>query len=420
MASEHSNAGRKLRVNAEIGAGAAPQAPQLRSVRPRKLADYPDVPQAYLRIARHFSNPLLVGPPICDELIALVRHMFTHEEALLAQHIRFPTGKTARSVAAMARRPVDQVRSTLDHLAGNKHLLLGFGTGRKKRYGLPPLIPGVFEMALVRSSWDTLTDWHRRFAELFSALYDTGYLAHYCERPTGPIRYLPVNKTIEAHPLALPSDQLETILDRYTAFAVGLCQCRMTQKIVDRGCDRPMETCVGYGDAAEHLIRQDRMRRVTKRDVLKIKAEAESAGLATFVVDMGTRKSASGFSCSCCGCCCHALRSVSEFDMPGMIARPHFLPEWRVDACTYCAECAKVCPTGALVVNTKEKSHRHLVERCIGCGLCAVACRKQRAIRMEPVAKYRDPPDGLFSGLLRLAPNHLRNAWSVWRKRREA
>ena len=35
----------------------------------------------------------------------------------------------------------------------------------------------------------------------------------------------------------------------------------------------------------------------------------------------------------------------------------------------YCGRCAKVCPVGATVVDVKSKSHQHLTERCIGCGL---------------------------------------------------
>ncbi|NIO70653.1 MAG: hypothetical protein GTO14_10805, partial [Anaerolineales bacterium] len=78
----------------------------------------------------------------------------------------------------------------------------------------------------------------------------------------------------------------------------------------------------------------------------------------------------------------------------------------------------KVCPVGATVVDAKGKSHQHLPERCIGCGLCAVACDKQHAIQMEPTPKYRQPPKSLLSTLLQIAPNYLRNAWSVWRKYR--
>jgi formate hydrogenlyase subunit 6/NADH:ubiquinone oxidoreductase subunit I len=69
-------------------------------------------------------------------------------------------------------------------------------------------------------------------------------------------------------------------------------------------------------------------------------------------------------------------------------------------------------------VDVKGKLHQHLTERCIGCGLCAVACGKEHAIQMEPTPKYRQPPRSLLSALLQVTPNYLRNAWSVWRKYR--
>jgi len=357
-----------------------------------------------------------VGPAICDELMALVEHMYTEEEASLVRHLKPLPGKTAAAVAAAAHRPVEEVRPILERLALEKFVLLSSGTGDKKRYYLMPLMPGVFEMSLIRTSLDTLTDWHRRLAELFAALYETGYFVDYAERPASTVRYLPVGQTIEAHPMVLPSDRLEEILDRYKVFAVGLCQCRMTEEIVGRGCDRPLENCVGFGDAAEFLIRNGKMRRVEKKDILEIKAEAAAAGLASFIAEIELGKSISGASCSCCGCCCGALRMISEFNVPGLIAPPHFMPEVDLTKCTYCGQCAKVCPVGATVVDVKGKSHQHLSERCIGCGLCAVACDKQHAIQMEATPKYRKPPRGLIPALLQIAPNYLRNAWSVWRK----
>ena len=253
---------------------------------------------------------------------------------------------------------------------------------------------------------------------MFEALYETGYFVDYAKHPVSTVRYLPVRQTIEAHPMALPSDRLEEVLDRYKVFAVGLCQCRMAEKIVDRGCDRPLENCVAFGDVAEFLIRNGRMRRVEKRDILEIKAEAEASGLATFISEMEMGKNTSGASCSCCGCCCHGLRTISEFNMPGMIAPPHFIPQVDLTKCTYCGKCANACPVGATVVDTQGKSHQYLPERCIGCGLCAVACDRQHAIQMEPIPQYRKPPQSLLSTLLRVVPNYLRNAWSVWRKYR--
>ncbi len=415
MTKSNPNDGRVIQVNAGI---VGPREPWLRSVRPKKISDYPGVPAPYLEVAKIYSNPLLMGPPICDELIALVEHMYTEEEASLVRHLRALPGKTAAAVAALAHWPVEEVRPILERLAHEKFVLLSSGIGDKKRYYLMPIVPGAFEMTMVRTSLDTLTDWHRRFAELFSALYETGFFVDYTEHPIPGVRYVPVGETIEAHPKALPSDRLEEVLDRHKLFAVGLCQCRITEEIVGRGCDRPLENCVVFGGVAELLIRHGKMRRVEKKDVLEIKAEAAAAGLASFIAETKLDESIGGALCSCCGCCCGALRTISEFNAPGLIAPPHFMPKMDLAKCTYCGQCAKVCPVGATVVDVKGKLHRHLPERCIGCGLCAVACDREHAIQMEPTPKYRQPPRSLLSTLLQIAPNYLRNAWSVWRKYR--
>jgi electron transport complex protein RnfB len=416
MTKEHSQEARVIQVDSSV-VGAGEGAARLKSVTPRSIDDYPDVPTVYLKVAQTYSNPLLMGPPICDELIALVQHMFTEEEALLVQHIKSPAGKTAQAVAAAAGRPVEEVRSILERLAYGKFILFSAGAGEKKRYGLLPIVPGVFEFSMIRTSLDSLTDWHRRFAELFAALYETGFFVDYAQRPIPGVRYVPVGETIEAHSMALPSDRLEEVLDKYEVFAVGLCQCRMTEQIVGRGCDRPLENCVAFGDMAKFLVHHGKMRRVEKRDILEIKAEAASAGLASFVAEVEWRGSTSGASCSCCGCCCGALRTISEFNTPGLIAPPHFMPQVNLASCTYCGKCASACPVGAMVVDGKGKLHQHLPERCIGCGLCAVACDRQHAIQMEPVPEYRQPPQSLLSTLWQIAPNYLRNAWSVWRAR---
>ena len=324
---------------------------------------------------------------------------------------------TAAAVAADAHLPVKEVRPVLERLAHEKFVLLSSGAGDKKRYYLMPIVPGVFEVAMVRTSLDTLDDWHRRFAELFSVLYETGFFVDYTDHPVPWVRYVPVGETIQAHPQALPSDRLEEVLDRYKVFAVGLCQCRMAEKIVGRGCDRPLENCVVTGGVAEFLVHRGKMRQVEKTEVLEIKDEAASAGLASFVAETELGKSSGGALCSCCGCCCGALRTISQFNAPGLIAPPHFLPEVDLAKCTYCGRCASVCPVSATAVDVRSQLFQVLPERCIGCGLCAVVCDKQRAIQMEPTPKYREPPRRWLSTLLQIAPNHLRNAWSVWRNR---
>lgn len=67
---------------------------------------------------------------------------------------------------------------------------------------------------VIRSSPDSATAWHKRFAELYEGLYETGYLAEYMKKPIDAVRYLPVGEFIRNEPMALPSDRLEVILER--------------------------------------------------------------------------------------------------------------------------------------------------------------------------------------------------------------
>jgi Pyruvate/2-oxoacid:ferredoxin oxidoreductase delta subunit len=284
-------------------------------------------------------------------------------------------------------------------------------------YRLLPIVPGIFEMMLISHTPESLTDWHRRFVELIEALYDTGYSLEYRGSMAPTVRYLPVGNVIDAHPMALPSDKLEIVLDQFDAFAVGQCQCRLTMQVLGQGCGKPLGNCMGMGQWAERSVEAGVMRQVSKKEALEIKREAEAHGMVNWM--MNVQSSRGQWSCSCCGCCCHALRMVNEFNAPGFIAPPHFLPRLDSSRCTYCGKCAKGCPMGALAVDTGQKTHQHLRPRCIGCGLCVLACDRQRALVMEPVPDYRLPYRSWFSLLAHSAPGTMLKSWQVWRKRRK-
>lgn len=402
----------------ELSPGRLFEEPRLRVLRPRRRSDYRHLPPAYLDLACKLASPLRAGPPLCDELLGLVQHVFTEEEAAVARHLGTFLGRTAAQVARAEGRPVDEVEPLLAGLAFGKRAIGALGVGPHRRYHLLPVMPGMFELILVGQSPQALSPWHRRFAELFEALYNSGYIGRYQQgqcRPVPAVRVLPVGRSIEAHPLALPADHLESVLDRFDTFGVGQCQCRLATNVVSRGCGRPVENCTAMGVWAEWGIAQGWLRRVSRKEVLEIKRHAESQGLVTWVVNVQSTRGQ--VSCSCCGCCCHTFRLVTQFSAPGVVAPPRFVPRVDSSRCQYCGRCAAACPVRAVTIDHRARRHEHHAARCIGCGLCAVAC-PQRAIAMEPVAEPRQPLRNWFSLVARAAPGVLRGVWQVWNQRR--
>lgn len=372
----------------------------------KKVGDYAGVSRAHLEVADNYSKPYLIGPPVCDELISLIEHMFTEEEAEVVRHLKPYRPRTAAKLAEASGMPLEHVKPILDRLDTEKQVIGSLGEGEKKKYIILPVVPGTFEMVMIRTDTDSVTPWHERFAELFEALYATGYLRDYLRKPVEPVRYLPVGEVIESQPMAYPSDRLEDILDRYDDFALSLCQCRLVKDLSGEGCGKMLETCTIVGDWAHVLVEKGMSKTASKRDIIEVKRAAEKEGLVTWMVNEESGRFTSCL-CSCCGCCCAALRTITELNCPGFIARPHFMPGIDQKDCVYCEKCVKVCPMGALEVVGEGKSRRliHKPERCIGCGLCVVAC-DNGAMTLEEVPEYRKPPGGWTSYLGRYIPTY--------------
>ena len=363
------------------------------------------------KVAKHYSSPLLSGPPQSESLLEFVTHTFTDEEASLVAHIPPLRSRTAKRIARLAHRPVEHVERVLNNLAFNKIVI--FGRGNPTKYSLLPIVPGTFEAVLMTTDLSTRNAWHKKFAVLFEGLWDTGYMADYVKMSHPPIRYLPANSLKETLYSAWPSDHLEELLEPYDLFAVGNCQCRTAMALAGKGCGRPTENCTVYGPIGQTFIDRGMMRRIDRTEMIEIKRHAETKGCVTWMMNQGTDKYGS-VSCSCCGCCCHALRSISEFSSPSVISKPHFMPVKVPDKCNTCKVCVTVCPTDAWSMVDDQLSFSAV--RCVGCGLCVVSC-KFDALELKPVEEARAPTGGWLSQVRRLAPGYVSTSLRVWAKR---
>ncbi len=364
-----------------------PREPRRKNVKVKKVSDYPEVSKVHLEVAECYADPNIGSfTPICDEGIALIQHMFTEEEASVVRHIKPGTKQTAGSLAAAEHRPIEEVQAILERLTNEKHILLSWSRGDNKTYQILPLIPATSTFVLAQPSMDKVTDWHRRYCELNSALYETGYFIDRIGKKKPAVKFLPMGQVIASKPMAFPSDKLEEVFSRYNAFCVVLCRCRLAEEVMGRDCGRPKEVCLGLGPFAERSIQSRGARRIDMKEALEIKAEAEASGLVTWIVDNDPKYG--GTSCSCCGCCCAFMRSISEFNMPGWIAPPHFMPRVDYERCNFCGKCALACPMGAVTVAINN-TYVHDPRRCIGCAQCAVACA-EKAIDMEAVPDYQE------------------------------
>ena len=222
-----------------------------------------------------------MGPPICDELMALVQHLLTEEEAGVVAAFGALSGSQAAELARAEHRPLEQIEPILDRLSQRnasspaaeekgtgpicRNGPHGASTSRRYRYRLLPIMPGIFEMMLVGHTPESLTDWHRRFIELFEALYETGYcwiIRIIRCRVCATCRW---ERSIDAHPSALPSDKLEVVFDQFEVFGIGQCQCRMAMQVIGQGCGKPLGNCTVMGQWAEQGIEEGVLRQVSEK-----------------------------------------------------------------------------------------------------------------------------------------------------------
>jgi NAD-dependent dihydropyrimidine dehydrogenase PreA subunit len=336
-----------------------------------------------------------MGPPQCDELLDLIAHLFSPEEAGIAKHIPYYIPRSAKMISRRVKRPLSEVAPLLESMA-HKRVILQV---KSSRYSLIPIYPGMFEYLLMHGG---NTPWHKRYAELHHALLATGYFRGYNTTPIPVIRYIPLNTAIENKNYVVDSDLVSKMIEAHNSFAVmNVCQCRQANAFEGKPCKRavPEDGCLFFGTFADVVVADGSGRSVTREDMSAIVKERWEKNLVFWAVNIDPTKS-NGI-CTCCDCCCRLFETIEHFGGRASIAEPHFFASVDDNLCKNCGMCVKVCNPHAHIM--EGKYHGFLSEKCIGCGLCVGACPENIiCLRLNP--KYTNTPKSWLGLMVRVMP----------------
>jgi Na+-translocating ferredoxin:NAD+ oxidoreductase subunit B len=350
---------------------------------------------SHYRLAEKFAlSEVLEETIITDTMMALVRFAYTEEEAAVACALGPAPLPTAAIALKLRRRPAE-VRPVLESLA-DRLLILGIEMKGLPVYAFLPMVPGVFEAQMLRSTREPDNQEHfRTFAKLFNEMsheYSDILQPHLVDRDLRLSRIIPIKKSIDASPGIMPltTDHYQDLVDRNSTFALlEACACRTEHNLIDKGCGKPLDVCTCLGWIAERLIEKGLAKRISKQAFLEVKDRATEAGLVQLTDNIRDPLQV----CSCCTCCCTGLSMVKQHNLPALVARSHFEAQVDEATCIGCKKCEVVCPMDAIHMEAK-KAHVDVV-RCIGCGLCVGVCGKVQAMTLRERQGHKEPADGM-------------------------
>ena len=300
--------------------------------------------------------------------LQLLAKIYTPDEAALAAVMRL-TAEPAADIAARAGVNPEAAYGMLKGMSRKGLIRTSRGQGGLT-FGLIPFVVGIYEEQLPRLDLE--------MASLFERyVQETHGLGHVLSAP--PIhRVIPVREAIPFQLEIFAYEQASHLLEQARAWGVRDCICRVQQKLLDKGCGRPVDNCLVFAPVEGVFDHGQVTHPLSKAQALQVLRDTEEMGL---VHSTGNYRDGNFYICNCCTCCCGVMRGLAEFGVPTAIARSRFRAVVDPDQCAGCDDCLRRCQFKAL--SLPEDTCVVDQARCVGCGLCTMVCRP-RALRLEP------------------------------------
>ena len=327
----------------------------------------------YVDLAKHLEN-LIMGYPYTEELIDLLKEMFTPDEAQAA--IAIPNNLAPLevvgidSIVSRTDLPESTVIQALKSLADRSMIYSAPMKDGTQGYALLQVGYGVPQTFFWGGQHDEKA---KRMARLVLNYFSTSTTGRvYGGAATKTYKYSPANLTIEV-PMqgAMPNEQIGSIVEATTKIAVAHCPCRMSANILGRtDCPHSLENCLKYDEMAEFVVDQGLAREISKDEANHILKASEKEGLVHMVDNaQGQIK----HTCNCCGHYCWNVGIIRRRKIPrDQLMAVYFIRDTELAECIGCGACEEICPVDAVTMVDNQP----VVDEnwCIGCGVCAVSC----------------------------------------------
>jgi Na+-translocating ferredoxin:NAD+ oxidoreductase subunit B len=299
--------------------------------------------------------------PKAKSIDEILRTLFTPEEAAVAVSMSYKA-KSPAGIAKNAGLTEDEAEKHLEAMA-DKGIIFSRNKDGEKRYGLVPLIPGVFEFPFMKGG---KTPMLQRLGKLWEEYHHEALGASFAGNPTPLMRVVAVEKSITPQDRVHPYEEVKNFITQANYIALANCACRVSVA----ACDKPKEVCLIFDGMAEFLVERGFARQINKEEGLKVLDISEAAGLVHTSNNSAER---ANLICNCCPCCCTVLRGRTQLNHPHAFEPSRFEALVHKEECTGCSICAdERCPMKAIKI-VDDAAIIHTAD-CIGCGLCVSGC----------------------------------------------
>ena len=333
--------------------------------------------QAYRQLARHL-DALPNGFPATDSGIELrlLAKLFTPQEAELASCLRL-TLESPEQIASRCGLNLHTIRPVLKSMA--RRGLIAFGKGETTLgYGALPFVVGIYEMQI-----GTID---RELAQLFEDYYREAFHRALIQQP--PVhRVIPVGESLRTDIAIQPFEDAAALLAGAQAWGVLDCICRKQKALIGEGCEHPLDVCLAMSQTPAAFEHNPVIRSLTHEEALATLQRASEAGL---VHSVSNACQGIWYVCNCCTCSCGVLRGLAELGVANVVARSAFVCRVEADLCNGCELCLERCQFGALAIDGIAQVDK---SRCVGCGVCTLACPDHALILWRrPDEEVKPPP----------------------------